>query len=235
CPSMLGAISRRGLRARSVLRLCLLTAAAAVPLAACDDALPSFEAVPEPDQALRPEAQRGTVPEHARVVDYWIDARLDERTHEIHGTLRMAWRNRTQRTVDRLPFHLYMNAFRAEDTAWMSTARGSHRGQDFARDRWGFVNVSRVELLAHTPTTTQIALEQIPSEPARALRSAEDADPGTMPVALDDPDGPGEAVVLERECTPRLRQGFARTGYYDALHLAGQWFPRIGVLEEQRG
>ena len=208
---------------------------ACLALASCDPPIPSSTPVPEPEQALRPEAQRGTIPEQAHVVDYWIDARLDERTHEIHGVLRMAWRNRTQRTVDRLPFHLYMNGFRAEDTAWMAAARGRHRGQDFARDRWGFTHVSRVQLLARAPSEPTVALEQAPTQPGVPLQFAEDADPSLMTVTLDQPVGPGESVVLELEFTTRLPQVFARTGYHGDFHMAGQWFPKIAVLEEQAG
>ena len=204
-------------------------------LVGCDDPIPSFDPVPEPEQALRPEADRGVVPEDAHVVDYWIDARLDERTHEIHGVLRVAWRNPTQRSVDRLPFHLYMNGFRAEDTAWMASARGSHRGQDFAADRWGFVSVSKVALLAQAPNEPSVALEQAGAGPGQPLRFSEDAEPSTMTVELDAPIGPGEAAVLELEFTTRLPQVFARTGYHGDFHMAGQWFPKIGVLEEEAG
>jgi hypothetical protein len=204
-------------------------------LTGCDEPIPSFEAVAEPSEALRPESQRGTVPEQAHVVDYFIDARLDERRHEISGVMRVAWRNRTGRSVDRLPFHLYMNGFRGEDTAWMSSARGSHRGQEFAADRWGFVDVSRVALLAQAPSEPSVALEQAGAGPGTALRFAEDAEPSTMTVSLDQPVGPGEAVVLELEFTTRLPQVFARTGYYGDFHMAGQWFPKIAVLEEEAG
>lgn len=188
--------------------------------------------LPEPEQALRPEALRGRVPESAHVVDYAIEARLDEQRHEIAGSLRMAWTNPTAHAVDRLPFHLYMNAFRAEDTAWMRTARGSHRGEAFARDRWGFVDVRSVELLARSSAGTSVALEQAPAA-GEALAYAEDADPSTMTVQLGEraPVAPGETVVVEVEFLTRLPRVFARTGYYGDFHMAGQWFPKIGVLE----
>jgi hypothetical protein len=192
-------------------------------------------AVDEPTQALRPADVRGHVPKDAHIVDYWIDARLDERAHEIHGTLRLAWRNATTRTVDRLPFHLYMNAFRAEDTAWMADARGKHRGMKFERDRWGFVDVTRVERVAHDPGQGALALEHVPAEGRTALRFAEDADPTTMSVSLDAPLEPGASIVLELEFTTRLPQVFARTGYHDDFHMAGQWFPKIAVLEQAAG
>ena len=105
----------------------LATALALAGSLACGEAEPpEFEPVPEPEQALRPPEQRGVIVEEADVVDIRIDARLDERTHEIHGTLRMAWRNTTARSVDTLPFHLYMNGFRAADTEWMATSRGGN-------------------------------------------------------------------------------------------------------------
>jgi hypothetical protein len=199
----------------------------------CDDERPDFPVVDEPSEALRPIDARGVVPDDAHIVDYWIDARLDERAHEIHGTLRMAWRNSTGHTVDRLPFHLYMNAFRAEDTAWMFDARGKHRGMEFARDRWGFIDVSRVERVAHDPEQGALALEHAPAGDRTALRFAEDQDPSTMTVSLDAPIEPGASIMLELEFTTRLPAVFARTGYHGDFHMAGQWFPKIGVLEQQ--
>jgi hypothetical protein len=196
-----------------------------------EDPAPSSVEVAEPSEALRPAAVRGSVPEDAHVVDYWIDARLDERAHEIHGTLRMAWRNSTAHVVDHLPFHLYMNAFRAEDTEWMAQARGRHRGQKFARDRWGFIEVAKVERLAHDPSQPTLALEHAPADGRKRLRFVEDADPTTMNVTLDAPLEPGASIVLELEFRTRLPQVFARTGYLGDFHMAGQWFPKIGVLE----
>ncbi len=207
-------------------------------LAACDEPpeLPPFDPVAEPDDPLRPASVRGVVPDHARVADYWIDARLDAERYEIAGTLRLSWRNRTQRSVDRLPFHLYMNGFRAEDTAWMLGARGDHRGQHFDRDRWGFIHVERVHQLARShdePPT--LSFEAPAPDSGTPLSFSEDADPTTMTVQLPEPVGPGEAIVLEIEFLTRLPQVFARTGYYDDFHMAGQWFPKIGVLEEAGG
>ncbi len=224
----------------------------ALALPACDDAgapnaEPLSELVDEPSEALRPVATRGEIPSEARITDYGIDARLDERSHEIHATLRVAWRNRSAQTVDTLPFHLYMNGFRAEDTAWMASARGSHRGQQFSRDRWGFIHVSRVELVAHLPTTeVPSALLELdgrpdsapptpPQSPLRPLDYAEDDDPSTMQVALDQPVPPGHAVVLDLEFVTRLPRVFARAGYFDEFHMAGQWFPKLGVLDDPGG
>src|SRR5690606_31226036 len=92
------------------------------------------------------EAQRGEVPVESRIADYRIHAKLDVETHQIEGKLELTWRNRTTRRVKTLPFHLYMNGFRAEDTAWMAEARGRHRGQKMQDDGWGYVDVHAVAL-----------------------------------------------------------------------------------------
>ena len=93
-------------------------AALCFALAACDSA-PAKPVgygldVPEPTAALRPDAR---VPEDAHVVDYAIEARLDADAHTVTGRERITWRNRSGRPTDVLPMHLYMNGFRAEDTA----------------------------------------------------------------------------------------------------------------------
>jgi hypothetical protein len=211
----------------------------AIPLAVASCGEPQApspgEPLPEPTDPLRPANVRGEVPDHARIADYWIDARLDAERHEITGTLRLAWRNRTGRSVDHLPFHLYMNGFRAEDTAWMSQARGRHRGQRFARNRWGFVEVRRVDQLAQPIDEVLLTGFETTRSAGTPLEFAEDAEPSTMTVTLGKPLGPGESIVLELEFVTRLPQVFARTGYFDDFHMAGQWYPKIAVLEEAGG
>ena len=102
----------------------------------------------EPGTALRPEAVRGEVPDRARIADYVIDARLDAEQHQVTGTVRISWRNTSTRAVDSLPLHLYMNGFRAEDTAWMSEARGAHRGVQQSKDgAWGYIDLKAARLL----------------------------------------------------------------------------------------
>lgn len=195
------------------------------PLVACGvPELPNSAPVPEPTEALRPEAQRGAVPEDARVVDYVLTARYDEDLHQIDGRARITWRNRGPAVVQSMPLHLYMNGFRAPDTAWMQQARGQHRGQKLDPEHaWGYVDVARVE---------RVGGEGTDGEPGRTtLRWAEAEEPSLMTVWLDEPVPPGEAVELEIAFTTKLPRVFARTGFADRYVMAGQWFPKPGVLE----
>ena len=215
---------------------CLGAALLAALLVACEAPPPQIQGdTPEPTEALRPEPDRGLVPEEARVTDYVIDARLDAETHTVTGTARITWRNKTHRTVHKLPFHLYMNAFRAEDTTWMREARGSHRGQEQTEQgAWGYIDISQVKLLGTAPIAALARLEAKTEEP-RTLSWAEDADPTTMQIDLQRPVAPGESVVVEIDFNTQLPQVFARTGFSDDFHMVGQWYPKLGVLDPDRG
>jgi hypothetical protein len=202
-------------------------------LAACDPAPPPDHPAPEPAAALRPPELRGEVPEDARVTDYVLDARLDTDTHEVTGTARITFRNRSARPVDRLPLHLYMNAFRAEDTAWMLEARGSHRGQRQSGkgDRWGYIDLKSVKLLGRGRAADFRDLEGERGA-ATELAWKEGDDPSLASVTLPAAVGPDEAVVVELEFVTRLPEVFARTGYAGDFHMLGQWYPKLGVLEQ---
>ena len=212
--------------------------------------------IPEPASALRPEPLRGAVPADARIADYTLDARLDADEHTIDGTAIVTWRNATARTVTTLPFHLYMNAFRAEDTAWMRTSRD--RRADGAADQegtWGSIDVHSVRWLekdvAPGPVAPEGRLRNVAPEARQRkyvieepvelpggeslveLEWREDSDPSTMTVSLPGPVGPGETITIELEFTTRLPRVAARTGYFEDFHAVAQWYPKIGVLEEE--
>lgn len=199
-------------------------------LAACDPAAPPPVAVPEPTAALRPLAVRGAAPEEAHVVDYVIDARLDADTHQVAGTARVTWRNRSRRAVASAPLHLYMNAFRADDTVWMLEARGTHRSsRQGDHGKWGYIDLKAARLLGRGQAAGFDDLEGSRGA-AVDLAWKEGADPTLATVTLPTPVQPGEAVVLEFEFLTVLPEVFARTGYHDDFHFLGQWFPKLGVL-----
>jgi len=187
----------------------------------CDAAGPPSMPLAEPTSALRPPHLRGHVPEDARVTDYVIEASLEPEHHRITGHATITWHNRTKRTVSVLPFHLYMNAFRAEDSAWMKTARGQHRGHTLDRSvGWGYIDVQSV------------SLRQDPPVP---LHFEEAADPSVMRVELPGSIGPDESITLDMTFVTQLPKVFARTGYHDDFHMVGQWYPKLAVLDPADG
>lgn len=197
-----------------------------------NDSSEASATVPEPASALRPADVRGEVPPEARIADYEIEARLDTQAHRVSGHARVTWRNTTSRTVDTVPFHLYLNGFRAEDTAWMQGSEGRHRGNRQAVDDespWGYIDVTAVDLLGLADAASEVG----PSRTPLAWREHEE--PSTMTVDLPSPVGPGEQITLSLAFDSQLPRVFARTGHADEFHSVAQWYPKIGVLEEDQG
>ncbi|HEY0138663.1 MAG TPA: M1 family metallopeptidase [Nannocystis sp.] len=202
-------------------------------LAACGAPAPADSGPPvaEPTHALRPAEVRGTVPAESRVTDYVIDARLDAELHQVRGTVRITWRNRSSRATDSVPLHLYMNGFRAEDTAWMLEARGTHRGiRQSDEGRYGYIDLTAARLVGRGREADLHNVEGA-AGPAEPLTWKEGEDPSLASVALPAAVQPGESITLELEFLTQLPEVFARTGYADDFHMLGQWFPKLGVLQ----
>ena len=206
----------------------IVSALVVLMLSGCSEPEPESRILPEPSTALRDASLGGGGSEAARIADYRIEASLDTETHQVQGTARVTWRNATDLTVDTVPFHLYMNGFRSEDTAWMRSSRGRHRSSSQEeKGAWGYIDVESVQLETAAPEDPEVE----PSEPVD-LSFREDEDPSTMTVDLPYAIGPGESFEMVLRFTTQLPKVVARTGYGDSFHAVAQWYPKIGVLDE---
>ncbi len=205
-----------------------LRLAAILALGGCAPEVPAAPPrIAEPAVGLRGPETIGRLPD-TKVFDATLHARLDEAVHRIDGRLQLRWHNRSAAAVDHIPLHLYMNAFRAEDTAWMEAGRGRHRGveRDDAR-AWGYVDVRRVTRNAPADARAA-ALESGTS--GIELAFVEDDDPTLGRIDLDRPVAPGGSIDLDIEFVTQLPEVFARTGWSGPFHMVGQWYPKPGVL-----
>jgi hypothetical protein len=158
-----------------------------------------------------------------QVASYDIKARLIPSTRTIEATGTLTWVNDSETAVSELPFHLYMNAFKNNRTTFMKESGGLHRGYRAGTDDWGRIDIGRIGIAGGADLTGTMAF----------LRP-DDGNPDdqtVMQVALPAPVGPGERIVLEIEFATRLPKVFARSGYSGEFYMAGQWFPKIGVLQ----
>ena len=158
------------------------------------------------------------------VASYDIKARLVPATRTIEATETLVWTNDSETAVSELPFHLYMNAFRNNRTTFMKESGGLHRGFESGRDEWGKIDVGRIVIAGGADLTGTMAF----------LRP-DDGNPDdrtVMQVTLPAPLGPGERIVLEITFATRLPRVFARSGYSGEFYMVAQWFPKIGVLQE---
>jgi hypothetical protein len=160
--------------------------------------------------ALRTGAARSP-----RLANYKIDAKLDASRHTISASETLTWTNGGSDPVDTLPFHLYLNAFKNEQSLFMRSSHGSLRGAHASDGGWGYIDVR------------SIAVDGVPYQ----LRFTDPAklDQTVAEVKLAAPIPPGGHVTIDISFDDQLPEVFARTGYKGDFHMIGQWFPKIGV------
>ncbi len=150
-----------------------------------------------------------------RIASYVIDAEYDAQSHRLRATERLTWRNTGQTAVGALPFHLYMNAFKNDQSVFMREARRRHP-RFRPRDRgWGDIQVTRIAVGA--------------SGDLRPQARFPGPDETVLELPLPAPVAPGASVDIALDFDVQLPEVFARTGYKGEFAMVAQWFPKIGV------
>ena len=164
----------------------------------------------------------------AGTVDYEIEVSLDPAAHRLQASERVRWTNTTDAPTDEIFFHLYLNAFANSDTTFMRELHGSSlRNRVGLTDGWGWVRIESMVL--------DDGADLMPG--LEFVRPDDDnpADFSVARVALPRVVMPGGVVELELEFSAKLPRIIARTGFEGDFHLVGQWFPKIGVFEGEKG
>jgi len=158
-----------------------------------------------------------------RVADYDIRAVLDPVKHTITGSERLTWRNRSAVPIRSVYLHLYPNAFESEGSTFMQERRrfgASRAGVETVDGEWGYIELRRVAQGGRPAPWTFVHPDGGPETDHTVVR-----------VDLPEAVPPGGATTLEIDFLDQLPRVVARAGWFDSFHLAGQWYPKIGVLE----
>ncbi len=166
-----------------------------------------------------------------RNANYSIDVRLDPDARILTGRAVLTWRNIAAVSSPDLRFHLYYNAWRNSRSTWMRE-RELGRGPGLTsrpETDWGWIDVTAVRLLG--------AGDAPPLDLTDRVRfvSPDDGNPDdrtVLAVPMPAPVAPGETVNVELEWISRVPRTFARTGAIGNFFFIAQWFPKIGVLED---
>jgi hypothetical protein len=153
-----------------------------------------------------------------------LEARYDPEKGHISGVEHLTWKNMTSAPTSELQFHLYLNAFANNQTTFMRESGGQLRGAMIPEDRWGWIEVKSATLA--TGEDLKKGEQFIHPDDD----NAEDRSVARYP--LPKPLQPGESVAVEIVFEARLSGVFARNGAAGDFALGGQWFPKIGVLED---
>jgi len=198
---------------------------AGVLVAALLAALPTAAQTGEPAGDSGPPSER-TGPSRA---DYRIEARLDEETKRISGSLELSWINRSGEEVNDLWFHLYLNAFSNNRSTFMKEAASGAASFE-ENGEWGWSQVTGMRLSRYEGER-----DLMPSFRYRRPDDENTDDRTVFSVDLPRPLPPGETVDVEIDWEAQLPRVRVRTGFKDDFLLVAQWFPKIGVYEAGRG
>ena len=184
--------------------------------------LPRIESRPAPSPAQSHD-RPVTGARSPRNANYTIDVRLDHAARTLEGRETIRWRNISSQTATELQFHLYWNAWRDAESTWMRERQLASRRPPPRPDAWGSSEVKRIRVGGSDVTAASRFIA--PDDGNRADRTV-------MSVPLAAPVGPNQGVDVEIEWTSRIPRPFARTGYIDDYYFIVQWFPKLGVLED---
>ncbi len=161
--------------------------------------------------------------------EIWVD--LDAAGKMLLGKEEVVWTNPTRDTVPDMLLHLYWNAFKNEDSAFLREAAAEtlFRGGASPEDgQWGWIDVTDIRLA--DGSDLKPALQFVtPDGPEYA------GDQTVARILLPTPVKPGESVRLRIEFRSKIPRTVARSGYYRNSFFIGQWYPKPGVYEEGKG
>ena len=160
-----------------------------------------------------------------RIVAYKIDAKYDAKTHTVDATQTLTYTNKTGQSLDRFPFHLYLNGFQPRAT-WMREANANGQrdvkaGTGVEDKKTGSHEVTKVEVEGMGDLTSQIKFI--------APDDGNLDDRTVFEVQLPRPVPPNGSVTFKMAFKARFPEVVARTGYKRDFLLAAQWFPKVGV------
>jgi hypothetical protein len=154
-----------------------------------------------------------------------LRAILDPASHMIHGSGKLTWRNITRNPTSELQFHLYWNAWRDEKSSWMreqalqrNLAMLGRPAEDRSTMEVKTISLAGQNLLERA---SFIAPDDGNPDDATVLRVP-------LPFAVQ----PDKAIEIDIEWNARVPRTFARTGRIGNYYFIGQWFPKVGVLED---
>jgi hypothetical protein len=160
-----------------------------------------------------------------RVVAYQIDANYHPKNHSLDGQETLTWTNYTGRPQDRLPFHLYLNAFQPKSTFTREGYEGGNRdvqiGAKWEDKKFGEDVIKSFEVAGMGDLTGKLHFIHPDDDNAD--------DRTVVEVQLPRPVAPNERATFKITFHDQFPEVVARTGYKRDFLLAGQWFPKVGV------
>ncbi|MFQ5637155.1 MAG: M1 family metallopeptidase [bacterium] len=166
----------------------------------------------------------------ARLANYEMDVKLDVQNRLIDGAEILTWTNSTSLPASELQFHLYYNAWRHDQTSMFKSVR--YRSFKFSKYRdndWAYCDVLSIQILPdygwkEADITSNMEFIQ-PDD-------GNEHDRTVLRVTLPKPVAPGGTIRVNIAWQTKVPRTFTRTGVRGDYYFLAQWFPKVGVFEE---
>jgi Peptidase family M1 domain len=167
-----------------------------------------------------------------RNANYTITARLETTTHTLTGLETIRWRNITRTPATELQFHLYWNAWRDNRSTYMrESTLGGVRPNPTAAET-PEAERARIDVTA-IRLDDPIDADLTSSRHFIAPDDDNAEDRTVMAVPLPRPIAPGDSAIIHVEWTAHVPRTFDRTGVIGNYYFIAQWFPKLGVWQDE--
>ncbi|MDP2498423.1 MAG: M1 family metallopeptidase [Candidatus Palauibacterales bacterium] len=185
----------------------------------------------EPTAAARqaaPDTATSPPPEWQQQVSYRIEARLAEKNERVRAAATFRYRNASPDTLDRLYFHLYLNAFRPNSEWARSEQRERLQGYRTMEDPdYGYERVRSVRMLSGPGARGSGGGEGTALTPSYPHAP----DSTVMRLDLPGPLHPGDSLTLRLAWDARPSTLCRRQCRQGRQWDLAQWYPRIAVYD----
>lgn len=163
--------------------------------------------------------------ERSPVVKYIIDARLFPGERTLKGTEILTWINKSKHLVNNLRFHLYYNGFKSPQSTFFQESKMYRKSKkEISKLKFGGITIGEIRVIGGAESTDKIR-----------FLSPDDGNPNdrtVMHLDLEKAVQPLQAISIKIDFELQVPGIFSRTGAVDDYFFMGQWFPKIGVLQE---
>ena len=147
-----------------------------------------------------------------------------------HRLRTITWRNIAAKPASELQFHLYWNAWKNARTTFMRERALAGGGAEPQSEDWSRIDVTSIKLVA--PSAAGVG-DLTASKRFIQPDDGNADDETVMAVPLPRAVPPGAAVALEVKWSAHVPRTFARTGAIGNYFFVAQWFPKLGVWQDE--
>jgi hypothetical protein len=155
-----------------------------------------------------------------RVASYTLAAKLDTTAHQVSASGTIELFNYTEVPLREIYLHLYMNAFKNDQSLFLRSPFGAGRSGEHGTN-WGYIDVKRL-------FARELSAELWPGRDPKSPGDLHDETDIRVPLprALE----PGQRLTFEVQFEVKLPEVVERTGYVEDYHFVAQWFPKLARL-----